>query len=67
MSHLHTGSKSFHHIKNDNRFAQDKKYHAHKAQKQISSICFPCSADNIPDVLTAKNQVHGKTENDYQK
>ena len=57
----------FHHIKNDNRFAKNKKYHAHKTQKQISSISFPGSTDNIPDVLAAKNQVHGKTENDHQK
>ena len=67
MSHFHTGSKCFHHIKNDNRLAKHKEYHAHKTQKQISPISIPGSTDNISDVLAAKNQVHGKTENDHQK
>ena len=54
-------------MKKDNRFAKKKKYHAHKTQKQISPISIPGSTDNISDVLAAKNQVHGKTENDHQK
>ena len=67
MGHFYTGSKSSHHVKNDNRFPQNKKYHTHKTEEQVFSICFSCRIDNIPDILTTKNQIHGKTKNDSQK
>ena len=67
VSHFHTGAKGSHHIKDDHRFSQYKKHHAHNAKKQISCICFPGCTDNVPDILTAKYQIHGKSENHNQK
>ena len=54
MAHLYSGTQSTHHIKDNYRLTDDKKYHTDETQNEVSPVCLADGLKDISDVLTTK-------------
>ena len=67
MAHLYSGTQSTHHIKDNYRLTDDKKYHTDETQNEVSPVCLADGLKNISDVLSTKYKVHGQRKYRNQK